>query len=74
MPNAKAPRRNTRSIGSAAAQAGCCGLPEPGYGPRLGDGGLFRFCVEQFNPAFDSFVESRPEMRGRVAVSEHLGR
>lgn len=61
--NAGLPRANRRSGGSAAAFAGVVGLPDPGYGPRLGDGGLRTFC-QVFNSRFEEKAESdRPEWR-----------
>lgn len=60
------PRRsacpNSRTRGSAAAFAGCIGLPEPAlFHP--GQGGLKAFC-RQFNRRFDQLAATtRPEWR-----------
>ncbi len=56
-------RSNTRTLGSAAAFAGCIGLPDMDRGPRLDDGGLRLFC-RNFNQRFDDLATStRPEWR-----------
>lgn len=52
------PARNPRTLGSAAAYAGCIGLPDPGQGPRFGDGGLERFC-QLFNRRADQWLSTR---------------
>jgi hypothetical protein len=64
---------NTRTIGSAAAFAGVVGLPDPGAGPVLGDGGLYAFC-HTFNRRFDELAATcRPEWRS-VARAEREAR
>ena len=55
--------RNTRTRSSAAAFAGCIGLPEPDGRLRLGDGGLYAF-GRLFNQRFDELAATtRPEFR-----------
>lgn len=55
--------RNTRTSGSAAAFAGCIGLPEPDGRLHLGDGGLYAFAAV-FNQRFDELAATtRPEFR-----------
>lgn len=69
MPNANTGRcaRNTRTH-SAAAYAGCVGLPDPGRGPMLYDGGLITFC-RRFNRRFDELAATRrPEWRSHAAT------
>jgi len=57
------PARNSRSGGSAAAMAGCVGLPDPTGYVRLGDGGLSAFC-HLVNERFDEMAATtRPEFR-----------
>lgn len=56
-------RRNRRSASTAAAYAGCIGLPDPGRGPQLHDGGLLEWSRREFAPAFDRLMERRPELR-----------
>jgi hypothetical protein len=58
--------RNTRTMGSAAAFAGCIGLPEPASTMRLGDGGMEAFC-RLFNRKADVWLYNRsPECRAFV--------
>lgn len=67
------PARNPRTLGSAAAFAGVVGLPDPGQGPRFGDGGLYAFC-HTFNQRFDELAATcRPEWRS-VARAEREAR
>jgi len=55
--------RNPRTCGSAAAFAGCIGLPAPGAYER-GQGSLREWCTREFLPAFDRLAEHRmPELR-----------
>jgi len=66
-------RSNSRTLGSAAAFAGCIGLPDPGQGPRLGDGGLHTFC-RLFNRRFEekALHGDRPEWRSIVRADREL--
>jgi hypothetical protein len=63
MPRRAQVHPNSRTSSSAAAMCGVIGLPDPGMGPRLHDGGLRAFC-ETFNDRFDAKAEAdRPEWR-----------
>ena len=54
--------RNRRSTGSAAAYAGCIGIPDPSYSSR-GEGSLRAFC-SVFNERADAWLSERsPECR-----------
>lgn len=57
---------------SAAAFAGIVGLPDPGHGPRLHDGGLRQF-AHQFNERFDQLAASRrPEFRAFARTERYF--
>lgn len=60
--NTGLPARNPRTLGSAAAFAGCIGLPEPSIFCR-GEGSLRDFC-HVFNDRAEKWLENRsPECR-----------
>lgn len=56
--NTGRPARNPRTRGSAAAYAGCIGLPEPSGRLLLRDGGLDHFC-SLFNRRADAWLATR---------------
>lgn len=55
--------KRARNASSAAAFAGCIGLPDPGHGPRIDDGGLYAFAA-RFNEVAGAWLSERsPECR-----------
>lgn len=75
MPSATRKKSHARGNGrgfTAAAFAGVVGLPDPGRGPTLGDGGFYAAC-EQFNRRFDEMTVTRwPELRGFARTERYF--
>lgn len=72
MPTAPRRSRNPHAC-SAAGFVGVIGIPDPGHGPALHDGGLYAFC-QRFNRAADRFLALREaaadrERRSRLRPS-----
>jgi hypothetical protein len=65
-------RRNNRTAGSAAAYAGCIGLPDTDGRLQLHDGGLRAFCAT-FNRRFDELAATtRPEFRSFARAEREM--
>jgi hypothetical protein len=74
MSNAGKVHRNTRTHSSAAAFVGVIGVPDPGRGPAMGDGGLRTF-ARVFNARFDELAETtRPELRSFARTERYFAR
>lgn len=63
--------RSSHSTSSAAAFNGVIGVPDPGRGPDLHDGGIRNFC-RTFNRVSEAWLESRSVESRQFARNERF--